>query len=143
MIIVFLIVLIAIVILIDRILSKYLHNKEEYFYDDTICAICWCSCAILICAILAVSVMSIIKNISAEGKYNANKQRYEAILYKLNTESVRDKFGLLNKEYVDEIQEWNIDYSKYKAYSENIWIGIMFPKREIEGMDVIDLNNFK
>lgn len=100
-------------------------------------------CFFLGVGIATISAISIIENISAEGKYNANKQRYEAILYKLNTESVRDEFGLLNKEYVDEIQEWNIDYSKYKAYSKNIWIGIMFPKKEIKGMDVIDLNNFK
>lgn len=136
MIIIWFIVLIAIIICNGKIVSKFL-------YDENVLILCWFCSIALIAATLLISVRTIAENISAEGKYNANKQRYEAILYKLNTESVRDEFGLLNKEYVDEIQEWNIDYSKYKAYSENIWIGIMFPKREIEGMDVIDLNNFK
>ena len=137
MIIIWLIVLIAIIICIGIIISKY------FYYNENILILCVVCSIALITVTLVISVRTIAENISAEGKYNANKQRYEAILYKLNTESVRDEFGLLNKEYVDEIQEWNIDYSKYKAYSENIWIGIMFPKREIEGMDVIDLNNFK
>ena len=106
------------------------------FFSGTITAlICVVFCAILI--------GTIINRVTANATYQENKQTYEALIYKANTQSVRDELGLLNKEYVDEIQIWNVNYSKYKANSENIWIGVMYPKKCIEGMDVIDLNSFK
>lgn len=81
-------------------------------------------------------------NITADGKYQQYKQRYDALLFKAQEESLRDEFGLLNKEFVDEVQFWNEDIAKYKAYSNNGWIGIFYPRRCIECMDVIDLSQF-
>lgn len=100
------------------------------------CIICGFAFLIMLCFALAI-------NVTADGKYQQYKQRYEALLFKAQEESLRDEFGLLNKEFVDEVQFWNEDIAKYKAYSNNIWISIFYPRCCIKGMDVICLNNFK
>lgn len=43
-------------------------------------------------------------NVSGAGYATSNEQKYEALLYKARTESIRDEFGIVNKEYVDEVQ---------------------------------------
>jgi len=91
--------------------------------------------------IAAVCVVDI--QISAHGLREGNEQRYNALVYKAQTESIRDEFGIVNKEYVDEIQEWNEELVKYKAYSENPWISIFYPAEVYEGLETINLEEIK
>ena len=64
---------------------------------------------------------------NAEPYIAQTNERYEALCYKLETENARDEFGLLNKEIIDEIQEWNEEIAKYQSLQDNFWLGIYYP----------------
>ncbi len=85
----------------------------------------------------------ILTQITADGEKSMMEQRYKALIYKSQIESIRDDFGIVNKEYIDEIQKWNEDLAKYQSYSDNIWFSVFFPKRIYEDLQVIDLENIK
>ena len=57
----------------------------------------------------------------------ANAERYKALTYKLESDACRDQFGLLNKEIVDEVQDWNVKVTYYKSMEDNFWVGIYYP----------------
>lgn len=79
----------------------------------------------------------------ADGSRASNEQRYKALIYKAQTESIRDEFGIVNKEYIDEVQSWNEYVAKYQAYSNDFWIGIFYPDRQYEGLKTINLEDIK
>ena len=81
--------------------------------------------------------------VTAEGIEEGRYQQYNALMYKAETESIRDDFGIVNKEYIDEIQSWNEELAKNRAYSSNIWIGIFYPERTVNGLNIIDLEDIK
>lgn len=118
-------------------------NKKivEFFEDEVMYGvIAW---LIIIFASLTLMVLSLIKiniNLEVSAKYAKNKQHYEALLYKAETASIRDEFGIINEDYIDEIEEWNTDISIYLAYSKNFWLKTFYPKEVYEGMNVIDYN---
>lgn len=76
----------------------------------------------------AISIICLLGNycgVNAEiAKY---KERYKAITYKIESDTCRDEFGLLNKEVIDEIQDWNEDITYKKNAAHNFWIGIYNP----------------
>ena len=79
-----------------------------------------------ICVI--VSLVAIIgEHITADSYVATNNEKYESLFYKLESEKVRDEFGLLNKAIVDEIQEWNEDLAYKQSVQDNFWIGIYYP----------------
>lgn len=92
---------------------------------------------------LVILFCIILTQTTADGDRSRMEQRYKALIYKSQTESIRDDFGIVNKEYIDEIQKWNEDLAKYQSYSENIWISVFFPKRIYEDLQVIDLESIK
>ena len=57
----------------------------------------------------------------------ANAEKYKALTYKLESDACRDQFGLLNKEIIDEVQDWNTGIVYYKAMEDNFWVGIYYP----------------
>lgn len=57
----------------------------------------------------------------------ANAEKYKALTYKLESEACRDQFGLLNKEIIDEVQNWNVKVTYYKSMEDNFWVGIYYP----------------
>lgn len=83
----------------------------------------------------------IVSNCSAKGYLVANQEKYKSLIYKVETEEVRDEFGIINKEYIDEIQRWNEDVVKYKAMQRDFWIGIFYPNifDEFETIDLEDI----
>lgn len=124
-----------ILLLLIAVACGYLFHKS---YDELWLIPCFlCGFAFVIMLGFAIGT-----NVLADGKYQQYKQRYEALLFKAQEESLRDEFGLMNKEFVDEVQLWNEDIAKYKVYSDNMWVGVFYPRRCIEGMDVIDLAQF-
>lgn len=73
--------------------------------------------------------------------YKATEQtQYKSLIFKAQTERIRDDFGIVNKSYIDEVQEWNEDLAAYEANSNNVWIGIFYPKSLCEGLEYIDLD---
>lgn len=56
-----------------------------------------------------------------------SREQYKAITYKIESDACRDEFGFLNKEVIDEIQEWNKDVIFYQNIQDNFWLGIYYP----------------
>lgn len=65
--------------------------------------------------------------IGVNAQVEKSKERYNAITYKVESGACRDEFGLLNKEVIDEIQDWNESITYYKNIQKDFWIGIFVP----------------
>ena len=70
------------------------------------------------------------------------REQYKAITYKIESDSCRDEFGLLNKEVIDEIQEWNKDVRFYQNIQDNFWLGIYYPN-VFDEFGTIDYKSFE
>lgn len=93
--------------------------------------------------ILFMLAFIIVAETQADGTKASNEQTYNALIYKAQTESIRDEFGIVNKEYMDEVQAWNEYLAKYQSCSHNFWIGIFYPKRAYDGFEFIDLGSIR
>lgn len=106
-----------------------------------------CSSVIIsvICGAIAVIMLFaiIFTHVFAESNRAEYEQKYNALMYKAQTESIRDEFGIINKEYIDEIQEWNEEIAEYQSLSDNFWVGIFYPKTVYEGLEIINLEDIK
>lgn len=71
-----------------------------------------------------------------------NQETYKSLVYKAETEAIRDEFGIINKEYIDEIQNWNTDVVGYQTLTHNFWVGIFYPDWYDE-FETIDLEKIK
>jgi uncharacterized membrane protein required for colicin V production len=70
------------------------------------------------------------------------KETYKAIEYKITSETCKDEFGLLSKEIVDDIQEWNENITLYKQLNNNIWLNIFIPNA-YEQFELIEYTEYK
>ena len=89
--------------------------------------------------LLTLFALLIMSNISAESNRQSNLQTYKALQYKSQVEETRDEFGLLNKEYLDEIQHWNEEIARHKTLSANPFVSWFYPTKVYEGMDIIEI----
>ena len=64
---------------------------------------------------------------SVDAYLEKNRETYKALTYKIENNSCRDEFGLLSKELIDEVQEWNQDVRYYQKIQRNFWVGIFYP----------------
>ena len=71
-----------------------------------------------------------------------SREQYKAITYKIESDACRDEFGLLNKEVIDEIQEWNKDTRFYQSIQDNFWVGIYYPN-VFDEFETIDYESFE
>ncbi len=142
---------IAVIVGIGKISEKRSYKEEDntkfvnFVYDNDE-PIAFTSGAVAVIggiAILFMIVAIIINQVSADGLRAKNEQRYNALIYKAQTESIRDEFGIVNKEYIDEVQSWNEDVAKNQAYSNSFWIGIFYPDRAYDGFETINLEDIK
>lgn len=78
-------------------------------------------------AIVASLIAFIVNYTTSTARLEANKEKYKAIMYKAETESYYDEFGLLNKDVIDEIQKWNEDLVFNQEMQDNFWLGIYIP----------------
>ena len=65
--------------------------------------------------------------IGINAKVEQYKEKYNAITYKVESGACRDDFGLLNKEVIDEIQDWNENITYNKNIERDFWIGVFYP----------------
>lgn len=146
---VFLFIVSMVTLFVTRnICDKYEKGKSKFndfvYWNDE--PIIWTSGVFaVIIGIFAIIMFICVVNaqISADGCKAKYEQTYSALIYKSQTESIRDEFGIVNKEYIDEVQEWNEGLSKYKACSDNFWIGIFYPKKVYQDLELIDLEEIK
>ena len=81
-------------------------------------------------------------HINVDAYVEKNKEIYEGITYKVTSDACRDEFGLLNKEVIDEIQEWNKDVRFYQNIQDNFWLGIYYPN-VFDEFETIDYESFE
>lgn len=80
--------------------------------------------------VIALTVMLIIlpiNHIGTKASIAGDQERYEALMYKVESGACRDEFGLLNKEVLDEVQAWNEYVVRRKNLQKDFWIGVFFP----------------
>ena len=76
--------------------------------------------------VIIMSLCLIANYSSVDAEIAENEERYEAITYKLESGACRDEFGLLSKEIIDEIQEWNEEVVYQQNMQDNFWVGIFY-----------------
>lgn len=77
--------------------------------------------------LMLMTICAGIIGITADAVKAANTERYEALMYKIESGVCSDDFGLLNKEIIDDIQDWNEDLACNKTLEQDKWIGAFYP----------------
>ena len=112
--------------------------KFLYNYDSLTSVIGWVVAIIAAIFLFIMFITIIDEHAVADAKKLQLQETYKALEFKAQSENARDEFGLLNKEIVDEIQEWN-EYIVYKKAMQNhFWYGVLYPDIYDE-VDVISL----
>ena len=110
-----------------------------YYYDENICFAGWIV-SIIAGIVLLIMVISIIDVHSGlNGDIAKMNERYKALSFKAESDFARDELGLLNKEIVDEIQNWNEDIVYRREMQDNFWVGVFYPDIYYD-FKTIDLN---
>ena len=97
------------------------YNDDEFVFSGVITLVI----SIIISLVMIIVAIGI--NSESEATLAKEQQRYEALMYKMNSSDCRDEFGLLNKSICDEIQMWNEKISYNKIMQKNIWVGAFYP----------------
>lgn len=121
-----------VLIILDKVVCKY---------DDTLAFI-----GMILSLFTGVClIFSFVVFLNTFGCLNANiakyEERYKAITYKVESDVCRDDFGLLSKEVIDEVQEWNEDITFKKKIAHNFWIGI-YNSDAYDKFDIIDYEKY-
>lgn len=109
---------------------EYKKNKFSDFMSDHDEGIIRTGGAIIIIdgIFLMIAIACMFCNfIGINAKVEQYEEKYNAIIYKVESGACRDDFGLLNKEVIDEIQDWNEDIAYKKNVQRDFWIGIFYP----------------
>lgn len=102
-------------------------RKFLYQNDYTIKSSGWVTVAVSGIIMTIMIVIFACNYIGVNAQVEKAKERYNAITYKVESGACRDEFGLLNKEVIDEIQDWNEDVTYYKNFQKDFWVGIFIP----------------
>lgn len=93
--------------------------------------------------ILVISLYVLLANSICEvGETPRMEQTYDSLMYKAECGEMRDEFGIVNKQYVDEIQEWNESISSGQGFQNSKWTN-WFTVIDYESFETINLNDFK
>ena len=114
----------CVIILVAGIILSIISNRKGWDGLDL------CSGIVTSCVGIAVIIMSVclcVNYSAVDANIAKNEELYKAITYKVESEACRDEFGLLSKEVIDEVQEWNKDVLYYQNIQDNFWVGIFYP----------------
>lgn len=84
-------------------------------------------------------VFSIGAHIGTEGLIDANKHRYESLVYQLENNLYDNDNDIGKKQLYDEIREWNEDLAYGKSMQHDVWFGIFY-SNIYDNFDFIPLN---
>lgn len=120
------IILIAVGI-IFAIIESYYEPHYDRWGNEILC-----DCAIgfvIIGAIIFLMSATVLgfTHIDRKATLQSNIETYKALTYKAESGACRDQFGLLSKDVLDEIQNWNEEVTHYKTMENNFWLGIFYP----------------
>lgn len=79
---------------------------------------------------------------TSDAKVELWREQYKAITYKLESSACSDEFGLLSKEIIDEIQDWNQDVVYYKRIEKDFLVGIFYPN-VFDEFETIDYERYQ
>lgn len=116
-------------------------HKFLYYYDEEIMT---CGVISSIFSAMAVVISVVIlcaQYIGIDAKVAKNLEIYNAIEYKVTSDACRDEFGLLSKEVIDEVQNWNKDVIYYQNIQDDFWVGIFYPN-VFDQFEVIDYEKY-
>ena len=91
--------------------------------------------AIVGIAFAAMLIVVIVNNVGIDASIEANKQRYESLIYQAENNLYENDNDLGKKELANQIQEWNEDLARKKALQNDFWVGIFYA-------DIYDEFNF-
>ena len=93
--------------------------------------------------VVAIAMLCCIigENVGVDAKIESHKARYEALVYKIESDAYRDEFGVVNKSVIDEIQDWNEDLAYNKEIQDDFWLGIFYPNI-YDDFETIDYEKF-
>ena len=77
-------------------------------------------------AFVIMLIFVIVNNVGVEAKIEANKQRYDSLVYQAENNLYENDNDLGKKELVNQIQEWNEDLARGKALQDDFWVGIFY-----------------
>ena len=86
-------------------------------------------------AFVVMLIVVIVNNVGVEASIEANKQRYESLIYQAENNLYENDNDLGKKELANQIQEWNEDLASGKALQDDFWVGIFYA-------DIYDEFNF-
>lgn len=105
------------------------HTIKEFLYynSEAVKVIGWIVTLVSTVALFIMLIVLPFCYIGVNGYVEQNKERFEAITYKIESGACRDEFGLLSKEVIDEIQEWNEEVVKGQTLQNDFWLGVFYP----------------
>ena len=72
-------------------------------------------------------IVIIVNNVGVEAKIEANKQRYDSLVYQAENNLYENDNDLGKKDLANQIQEWDEDLARGKALQNDFWVGIFIP----------------
>lgn len=72
-------------------------------------------------------IVIIVNNVGVEANIEANKQRYDSLVYQAENNLYENDNDLGKKELANQIQKWNEYLSSGKALQNDFWVGIFIP----------------
>ena len=134
------ILLIGIIFIIVGVASyKIGDNNYKYDFLEEVGLI-----VMVIGSIVVISSMLIIlyTKIGSPADKAKMDEQYNSLCYKAESSEIRDNFGISNKSYIDEIQQWNMDAKMYKEINHNFFLGLFVPEY-LGNYKTIDLKSIK
>ena len=77
-------------------------------------------------AFVIMLIFVIANNVGVEASIEANKQRYESLIYQAENNLYENDNDFGKKELANQIQEWNEDLANGKALQDDFWVGIFY-----------------
>lgn len=125
--------------------AKWDYKKHSFLYrnDENIKLAGFIVNIISVAVIIVMLIFIISSHTNVEAKLEQNRERYDALTYKMESTTCRDEFGFLSKEVIDEVQKWNEYVRYYQAAQDDFWIGIFYPNvfDEFETISYESYNN--
>ena len=77
-------------------------------------------------AFVVMLIVVIANNVGVEANIEANKQRYESLIYQAENNIYENDNDLGKKELANQIQEWNEYLARGKVLQDDFWVGIFY-----------------
>lgn len=91
----------------------------------------------------AMSLLIILlNNVGINARVEKYKETYNAITYKVESGACSDELGLLSKDVLNEVQDWNSDIVYYKNIQNDFWVGVFIPNI-YDQFKTIDYENYE